>query len=401
MRANRNIRLYPWFVASASLLFWFPVFFLYFSSKVSINQVLVLEAVYYACVVVMEVPSGYLSDRAGRRITLVISALCALTAYLLFSLANGFGLLVAAQCALAAHMAFKSGTDSSMLYESLAESGQAAQVGAHLARAQRFGLLAMAMAALIGGIAGGFNLVFPYVLAGTGALATLVLALGFHEPGGVHNRQAHSVARQLAVIGAQLRRPPLRWLFVFSVVIFVLVHVPYEFFQPYIRLLFPAGEGFDRSPLVGGILIAITMTLGSVASMFSMPLQQRFGAATALLFIMLLAGVIIGLMASVLHWLILLPIMLRSIPMALANPIVDSALHLSISDDIRASFLSTLSLLSRLAFSLTLFITALFIGTPDQLGYPQLRGILAAYLGLALLLIPFLLAGRRKIARVC
>ena len=47
MPVYTNIRLYPWFIACSNLLFWFPVFFLYFSSLVNIDQVLLLEAVYY------------------------------------------------------------------------------------------------------------------------------------------------------------------------------------------------------------------------------------------------------------------------------------------------------------------------------------------------------------------
>ena len=39
-----NLRLYPWFRASADAMAWMPVFFLYFSERVSLQQVLLLEA---------------------------------------------------------------------------------------------------------------------------------------------------------------------------------------------------------------------------------------------------------------------------------------------------------------------------------------------------------------------
>ena len=44
-----------------------PVFFLYFSSHLSLSEVLRLEALYCLAVVVLEAPSGYFSDRVGRR----------------------------------------------------------------------------------------------------------------------------------------------------------------------------------------------------------------------------------------------------------------------------------------------------------------------------------------------
>ena len=63
---DRNVRLYPIYQAARSSTFWLPVFFLYFSSKFDVADVLLLEAIYYGAVVALEVPSGYLSDRLGR-----------------------------------------------------------------------------------------------------------------------------------------------------------------------------------------------------------------------------------------------------------------------------------------------------------------------------------------------
>lgn len=71
--AERNLKLYPWYAALLHAHFWFPVFFLYFNSKFSLAEVLRLEAIYYAAIVLFEVPSGYFSDVVGRRATLLIA----------------------------------------------------------------------------------------------------------------------------------------------------------------------------------------------------------------------------------------------------------------------------------------------------------------------------------------
>ncbi len=393
--AEENISIYPWFIAASSLLFWFPVFFLYFSSKISIDQVLVLEAIYYICVVLLEVPSGYLSDLLGRRITLIASSVCALFSYIVFVVADNFFFLAIAQGLLAAHISFKSGTDSSLLYESLVESNRHDEIGNQLAKAQRLGLLAMAFAALTGGLVGGFNLAFPYALSACCAIITVILSLKFFEP--TKSKKAHSVISQISEIAAYLKKPNLGWLFSFSVIIFVLVHVPYEFFQPYIKLLFPTETSYDKSPLIGGILIAITMLAGSYASNFAIPLKTKFGTGSALILIMAYALVIIIAMASFLHSVILLFILMRSIPMALANPITDSVLHENINDQIRASFLSTLSLFSRLSFSLTLLLAAYFTDSIEQLDFSGLQLILLTYVLVCAALMPLLWLMRKKL----
>lgn len=394
---HKNIALYHWFIAFSSLLFWFPVFFLYFSSKITIDQVLILEAFYYACVVILEVPSGYLSDLLGRRVTLIASSISAVCSYLVFFIADQFFLLMIAQGLLAAHISFKSGTDSALLFESLAICKRDSETGDELAKAQRYGLVSMALAALLGGIIGGYDLALPYALSAVAAMATLVLSIKFIEPDKSRDSLARPVFEQIKEIAQYLKKPRLFWLFVFGIVIFIFVHVPYEYFQPYIGLLFGNDSDYDQSPMVAGILICVTMLLGSYASGYSIWLKRRFGTGTALFIVIIIALAIIGIMASVLHVAVLVVMAMRSVPMALSNPILQSALHDQITDRIRASFLSILSLMSRLSFSMTLLITALIVGELDKLAFSHLQIIFCGYLFLAMIFIPLFWRTRNKL----
>ena len=358
-----------------------------------------LEAIYYACVVMLEVPSGYLSDFLGRRITLIASSVCALLSYLVFFLADEFVLLMIAQGLLAAHISFKSGTDSALLYESLAACDRESDIGNELARAQRWGLFATAVAAFIGGLVGGYNLSIPYALSAMAAIFTLLISIKFIEPLKSQQSVAKPIFDQAREIAVNLKKPQLHWLFLFNIIIFVLVHVPYEYFQPYIKLLFADRSDYDQSPLVAGLLISATMLLGSIASNYPIALQRRFGTGTALFIIIVLATVIISFMAVFLHTLVLTVLVLRSVPMALSSPIIQSVLHKNISDQIRASFLSVLSLISRLTFSLTLLLTALLVGDLEMLDYTMLRNIILGYVALALVFLPVFWFRRSKLEK--
>ena len=94
---KRTVRLYPWYVFFRDCYFWGPAFFLYFSSALPLSQVLWLEAIYYVSVALLEVPSGYVSDRFGRRPTLLFSTACLTSAYLLFFVGNDFSTFALAQ----------------------------------------------------------------------------------------------------------------------------------------------------------------------------------------------------------------------------------------------------------------------------------------------------------------
>jgi len=82
--------LYPWYIVFSRTMAWLPVFFLFFSQHLSLEQVLQLEALYYLSVVLLEVPSGYFSDAIGRRPTLLISSIALALAYAVFLIGDNF-----------------------------------------------------------------------------------------------------------------------------------------------------------------------------------------------------------------------------------------------------------------------------------------------------------------------
>ncbi|MEM7258834.1 MAG: MFS transporter, partial [Pseudomonadota bacterium] len=148
MNTEKNIRIYPWYQAAAGFLPWMPVFFLYFSQTVSLDKAIELGAIYYLAVVIFEVPSGYFSDRFGRRTTLLCAAVFALASYSVFLFASAFTWFAMGQILLAGAIAFQSGSDSSLLYDSLTELNRQQDYEAHEARSQQFGMTSLAISVI-------------------------------------------------------------------------------------------------------------------------------------------------------------------------------------------------------------------------------------------------------------
>ena len=238
---TRSIRLYPIYALLAQADFWLPVFFLYFNQHMPIEQVLRLEAIYYVAVVILEVPSGYLSDTLGRRLTLLISAVSAIFAYALFFLGGSFGVFALAQIGLAASMAFRSGTDTSFHYDLLKCLGREDAYPQREARITRNVFIASAGAALLGGGVSVYALRAAYGLSLLAACVAFVTVLFFAEPdresSSASGGQTSGFFSQIRACFAYLGQPVLGWLMLFSVFMTVINHIPYEFYQPYILLL--------------------------------------------------------------------------------------------------------------------------------------------------------------------
>jgi MFS family permease len=397
--------LYPWFQVFQNLIFWMPVFFLLFASRFSVSDVLLLEAIYYAVVVVAEVPSGYFSDRIGRRLTLLGSSLCWFVAGIIFCITESFSGFAIGQVLLAAGMALRSGTDSSLLYESLKDIGAAADVAIHEARAQTWSLLALALAAIVGGAIAMFDLRLPYLMSALAAAVAVGMAYYFSEPGEKTGSQP-GLLESARLIAQTRHNRVLMWLLAFSVSLTVLAHIPYEMLQPYIGFVFDSGaravqvntDDWRQTPLISGVTLAVTMGLGAMGSALSIRLCDRFGVGGVLwIAIAIIAGIILS-MAVWVHWAVLAVISFRSLSSALATPVMNAVIHQQLPDSIRATYLSLHSLLGRLAFSLTLFTTAALV-SHAPLTLILMRQMLGGFALLTIVLLPLLILGIRPLNR--
>ena len=360
----RNVRLYPLYQAFFNAYFWLPVFFLYFSEQLPMRRVLQLEAIYYLTVVVVEVPSGYFSDTVGRRRTLMVAAAALVVSYALFFFGTGFAVFALAQVFLAIGMAFNSGTDTALHFDSLSGIDRAGEYADREASVHRLALLAGAVAALVGGLAGAWQLRIAYGLSLLAALGALVTVWLMVEPPlravpGEETVARRGFARQLAACAGHLRDRTLAWLLGFAILMIVINHVPYELYQPYLDLLLSERE-IDLpgrgTPLVTGVITALTMLIASWATARSIRLRNRIGLGATLLLCTTIQVVIMAAMGLVLHEAILILILLRSVSSAIMQPPMRAAITPRLPQSLRATYLSIQSLAGRLAFAGTLWL---------------------------------------------
>ncbi len=348
---ERNIRLYPWYAALFNAYFWMPVFFLYFGEHLPLARVLQLEGIYYAAVVLLEVPSGYFSDRIGRKTTLLVSSVLLVAAYLLFFLGSGFGVFSLAQVLLAGGIAFNSGTDTSFHFDSLAAVGREDDYKEREALVARNSLAATGLAALVGGAAAALQLRLAYGLSALVALAAVGCVLFFTEPKHQSSDPTANFIGQIRNCLAHLKRPALAWLFGFAVLAVVINHVPYEFYQPYLELL---GQRFSLgadTALATGAHMAVATLLGAWIARRSARIDARLGTGRTLVLAGLIQLVIIAAMASVLDAAIVALILLREVPSGLYKAPLNAAVTPRIPRGERATYLSIQSLAGRLGFS--------------------------------------------------
>jgi len=380
---ERNLRLYPWYQAARNLLFWQSVWFLYFEQLLTAGQAISLAAVYEIATFILEVPSGYFSDRIGRRVTLIISATANILACLLFFSGGGVAALVVGQVLLAVHMSFNSGTDSALLYDSLNAAGRDAEVADAEARASRYSYAALALSAGLGGLLAsglaGNNYALTYLATAAAGAASLAITIAFTEPPAEAETQVRTPLHQLSSVLQRLRDPVLGWMCVFFGALYILSHIPFVFVQPYLRTVLAELDMAAQTPIAIGLVIAAMMATSAVLAWYVVPLRNRFGTKAMFVAALLLQTAIIAAMAWIIHPAIVMLLVLRMVPGTLTRPFVLEAIQPRLASGYRATYLSMQSLLARIAFSGSLFVAAYAVTGTRSLDREALLAILPGF----------------------
>ena len=375
--AGRNIALYPWFKFFQNLLFWQAIWFLFLQSELSAAQAILFYAIYDVTTTVLEVPSGYFSDRWGRRRTLIASACAGFLSCALFALGEGFWVFALAQIAMGAHIALVSGTDSSILYESLAEEGRAEEIEREEIRAWRYSFLALAVSAVVGGVLALSGLRLPFAASAAAFGALVLIAIQFSEPD--RTGPVRGEAERFEALRRALLHPVLAWLLALSVLIYGFGHLPFVFGQPFILEVL-GGSGFIAEAAVLSGVVTTLMMLVSVAVSWVAPGVRRWiGLKSILLLafciqIMLAAG--LALFGNLLAVLLLL---LRKVPDSLAQPFIAAQIQPILANEMRATYISLRNLVARLCFAASLLLVSVNASEVGAMAIDEIQAILAVY----------------------
>ncbi|MYB41472.1 MAG: MFS transporter [Chloroflexi bacterium] len=214
-RMERSLRLLPyWWVLRWAWLgeaIW--VVYLVETRGLTIGQVLLFDAVFFASSLLSEVPTGVVADRYGRRISMLSGSLLISGGFLVFALADVLPVLLTAYVLFGIGTALMSGADDAYLFDALRAVGRVREFPAVAGRLNGMMTLAVAGFTIIGGLMATVTpLSWPIVASGILTVAAASLAFRLDEPPRDPGGAADSFfATGLSASRRVLRVPSLRW----------------------------------------------------------------------------------------------------------------------------------------------------------------------------------------------
>ena len=348
MSADKNIRLIGLFTVFTNMSFVIAVIVPYYRDAMGIGfrEFLIGEAVFAAIVVLLEVPTGWISDVWKRKHVLAIGAVLDMIGYFMILIGDSFWWAIAGQAVIGIAISFLSGTHSSMLYDSLLSAGREKEFRKREGKRQGLQFYSIAGASVASGFLYAIDMHLPAMLSVLVLLGALLAACAMDEP--VRHKRApekNPFADMAKTANYALRgHAEIGFIILFAAGLFCATKMIMWSQQPYYMAL-GLHEGWFGVLMAAGFLLAgVSSHVGHLLDGKARNIRVLASVWLAAVAVCVGAGLHLGL-----HGVALLMIG-GSCLYGIAGPRVAEAIHNRVGSERRATILSTQNLMVNLAF---------------------------------------------------
>jgi MFS family permease len=335
------------FAALKMMLFPMAIITVFWKDQIglSLAEILLVNVFFSTANLVMEYPSGYVSDRLGYRRSLLIACGLALVGWTAYLFAENFWHVVGAELLLGVSHAFISGSDNALLYETLRAGGRTELYTRCDGRMAGWAQIGEAGGALCAGLLYVANPLLPFIIQiGVWAVA-LMVALSLKEPKadkGPHITSHLNEALRISRFGL-VEQKQIRATMVFGVLLGLASFYPVWLVQPFMQQC-----GVELA-WFGPVWAGANLTVALCAYHSHWVLERLGLERICLLFIGLIVLAFAGLGLTSMVGSFLFYYLLTAMR-GLQGPIIRSFLQRDVTRHMRASILSLHSLMFRVGY---------------------------------------------------
>jgi MFS transporter len=373
--------------ALVMFILWVPIWVVFLQRKgLSLTQIGVLEAIAWVITAALEVPTGAVADRWGRKASIAMGTfLYSVAMFLILTDALSPTFLLG-YALWNGSMAFVSGADSALLYDSLKADGREGDAAKFAGRFAGIQQASQGVAALAGSALATIDITLCFSISGVLALVATILVLTIREAPRFDDEGEKAVTywnNLRTAVGIASRRPVVRVLLLLIAAFSVVPLVVYYFLlQPYALAVGLPVASF------GAIVVLIQVTTVA-ASWLAYRAGRRFALRPIVIssaVVLVGATALLGIAPSIPS--VALMLLVALVP-ALVGPLLMARLNDLIPSAQRATILSLSALVAELG---TAGLVPLLMTSADLLSPAIAIGISALVFAVAAL--PLLLLWR-------
>lgn len=344
---NKNLLLMKWIDATGDAFFVIPVLALYYigHKNMTMQEFFITEAVMAVSLVIMEIPSGWLSDVWKRKSILVVGSIIYTIGAFVIWLAQDFLGIAISQALMGIGASLISGTDSAIVYESLLANGRENEYRKYEGERQAWRLYAVSGCAVIGGWLYTINPQLPVIITAIVISVSAILAMFIVEPPRVkevgHKNPFVDMAKTLKY--AFHGHKEVACIILFSAVLLSVTLSSRFAEQAYLIAL-------DIQPIWFGIVTGIALLTAAISGKYAHQIEEFVGVSKSVYLMFGITVIALIVAAIQLSYLGIFMTILISGVFGYATPIINDAVNRRVGSGRRATILSSMGLSRRLVF---------------------------------------------------
>lgn len=353
MKVKGNLWRFYFYTIFSFTPFSLPILVLFWKENgLDLFQIFLLQSLFAVAVVLLEVPTGMIADRIGKRTSLIYGALFLFIGYFIYALGTDFFTFLIAEILLSVGVCLLSGADSSLLYDTLKELNRESEYTKIESKSRAYQMVSFAICNLIGGFVGSYSYRYAMYLSIIGPLLSFIVSLGFVEVNKEHLissfKEGLSSYKDLLKESFKFMKKHklIRWIIVFSSILSCSSTWLLWLYQPYME--------YTKLPVwTFGMVFALFNFFAAFSSNVSYKLEKKFsqkGMIFLLMSFQTLTLIFMGLFVTPFSFLFILG---HQAVRGLSRPLINQWVLKYTFEDKRSTILSFCSLGGRLFYAVT------------------------------------------------
>lgn len=335
----RWIKAFRFFLVSTAILLPFIKM-----HELGLFQFFALQAIFAAGMVVLEIPAGYFGDKYGWKKAMLWGSLFLILHSLLFIIGNSFWDFAFAELCAAVGFSLFSGSDTAMLFETLADLGKTGEAKKQEGVVQLFARYSEALGGIVAGLVVSISMLWPFYLELVAIVLMVPIVVSLKEP---RNSGANSHRKVEASFGHAFNlvsnTPEIRFMILYSALVGVSTLCAIWIFQAH---FFADHVDF----LYMGVAWAIINLCAGYASNYADRIEAAFGTISVISGIPIIIALSLILVAISGPWVVFIFSLLIQVMRGIKFPLVAAYLNYQLPPESRATVLSMENVVQRLGF---------------------------------------------------
>jgi len=346
-KISENIKKFYWASFFREWMFIIPVVVLFWQQNgLSLTQIMILQSIYAISIVLLEVPTGVIADKWGRKQSMILGALFLILGTIIYGLGHNFLQFILAEVVWGLGGCFFSGADSAFVYDSLKQIKKEDTFKKVLGNAKSWGYLAAGVAGIIGGFVATYSLRLNWFLSTLGMIFLFLVVLSYNEP--KHFEKVHKKSywkHTKESFKEAFNNKNILFLLLFYALIMTVAKISLWFYQPYM-----AASGINIAYF--GIIWASFTLFAILGSKSSHNVEKYLGASNSLWLMIFLSTLSLIFMSYFFVIFGIFFIYFQQYLRGFNGPVLNDYTNKQLSSENRATLLSIQSLAGNLLFAI-------------------------------------------------